>query len=35
VRNSKKYNESLVKKGEVLLDIDVIDSWHPGIRRDE
>ncbi|HEX2409358.1 MAG TPA: transposase [Nitrososphaeraceae archaeon] len=28
MRNSKKYNESLVKKGEVLLDIDVIDSWH-------
>lgn len=22
-----KYNESLVKRGEVLLDFDVIDNW--------
>jgi hypothetical protein len=26
--NWKKYNESLVKRGEVLLDFDVIDNWH-------
>ena len=25
--NWKKYNESLVKRGEVLLDFDVIDNW--------
>jgi hypothetical protein len=28
VRNWKKYNESLVKRGVVLLDFDVIDNWH-------
>jgi hypothetical protein len=28
VRNWKKYNESLVKRGEILLDFDVIDNWH-------
>jgi IS5 family transposase len=27
VRNWKKYNESLVRRGEVLLDFDVIDKW--------
>ena len=26
--NWKKYNESLVKRGEVLLDFDVIDNWN-------
>ena len=25
--NWNKYNESLVKRGEVLLDFDVIDKW--------
>ena len=25
--NWKKYNESLVKRGEILLDFDVIDKW--------
>jgi hypothetical protein len=27
VRNWKNYNESLIKRGEVLLDFDVIDKW--------
>jgi Transposase DDE domain len=27
VRNWKNYNESLVKRGEILLDFDVIDNW--------
>ena len=27
MRNWKKYNESLVKRGEILLDFDVIDNW--------
>ncbi len=28
MRNWKKYNESLVKRGEVLLDVfDIIDNW--------
>ena len=26
--NWNKYNESLVKRGEILLDFDVIDNWH-------
>jgi len=26
--NWRNYNESLVKRGEVLLDFDVIDNWH-------
>ena len=25
--NLKKYNESLVKRGEILLDFDVIYNW--------
>ncbi len=25
--NWKRYNESLVKRGEILLDFDVIDNW--------
>jgi hypothetical protein len=25
--NWNKYNESLVKRGEILLDFDVIDNW--------
>ncbi|HET7644818.1 MAG TPA: IS5 family transposase [Nitrososphaeraceae archaeon] len=31
--NWNKYNESLVKRGEILLDFDVIDNWH--IELDE
>ena len=31
--NWRNYNESLVKRGEVLLDFDVIDNWH--IELDE
>ncbi|MGI9010537.1 MAG: IS5 family transposase [Nitrososphaeraceae archaeon] len=27
MRNWKRYNESLVRRGEVLLDFDVIDNW--------
>jgi hypothetical protein len=23
----KKYNESLLKRGEILLDFDIIDNW--------
>lgn len=26
--NWHKYNESLVRRGEILLDFDVIDNWH-------
>ena len=26
--NWRNYNKSLVKRGEVLLDFDVIDNWH-------
>ena len=28
MRNWKNYNESLVKRGEILLDFDVIDNWN-------
>jgi hypothetical protein len=31
--NWRNYNESLVKRGDVLLDFDVIDNWH--IELDE
>ena len=31
--NWKKYNESLVKRGEVLLDFDVIDNWHVELEK--
>jgi Transposase DDE domain len=33
VRNWKKYNESLVKRGEILLDFDVIDNWHIELEK--
>jgi Transposase DDE domain len=33
VRNWKKYNEYLVKRGEVLLDFDVIDNWHVELEK--
>jgi hypothetical protein len=29
----KKYNESLVKRGEILLDFDVIDNWHVKLEK--
>ena len=28
VLNWHRYNESLVRRGEILLDFDVIDNWH-------
>ena len=31
--NWKKYNESLVKRGEVLLDFDVIDNWDNELEK--
>jgi transposase len=33
VTNWKKYNESLVKRGEILLDFDVIDNWHVELEK--
>jgi hypothetical protein len=27
------YNESLVRRGEVMLDFDVIDSWNSELKR--
>jgi hypothetical protein len=31
--NWNKYNESLVKRGEVLLDFDVIDNWSVELEK--
>jgi len=31
--NWRNYNESLVKRGEVLLDFDVIDNWDNELAR--
>jgi IS5 family transposase len=31
--NWKKYNESLVKRGEILLDFDVIDNWDSELAK--
>ena len=31
--NWRNYNESLVKRGEVLLDFDVIDNWHVELEK--
>ena len=31
--NWNKYNESLVKRGEVLRDFDVIDNWDNEIEE--
>ncbi len=31
--NWNKYNESLVKRGEVLLDFDVIDNWYSELEK--
>ncbi len=33
MRNWKKFNESLVKRGEVLLDFDVIDNWDNELKK--
>ena len=33
MKNWKKYNESLVKRGEVLLDFDVIDNWDNELKK--
>jgi IS5 family transposase len=33
VRNWKNYNESLVKRGEILLDFDVIDNWESELSK--
>jgi hypothetical protein len=33
VRNWKNYNESLVKRGEILLDFDVIDNWDSELEK--
>ena len=31
--NWRNYNQSLVKRGEVLLDFDVIDNWHVELEK--
>ena len=31
--NWSSYNESLVRRGEVMLDFDVIDSWNSELKR--
>jgi hypothetical protein len=31
--NWNKYNDSLVKRGEVLLDFDVIDNWPTELEK--
>jgi hypothetical protein len=33
VRNWKNYNESLIRRGEILLDFDVIDSWDSELEK--
>jgi hypothetical protein len=32
-RNWKEYNESLVRRGEVLLDFDMLDEWEDELRK--
>jgi hypothetical protein len=32
-RNWKEYNESLVRRGEVLLDFDMLDEWNEELRK--
>ena len=32
-RNWKGYNEALVRRGEILLDMDFIDSWPGELAR--
>ena len=33
MRNWSKYNESLVKRGKILLDFDVIDNWNSELEK--
>jgi IS5 family transposase len=33
VVNWRSYNESLVRRGEVMLDFDVIDGWHDELEK--
>ena len=33
MRNWKRYNESLVKRGKILLGFDVIDNWHIELEK--
>jgi hypothetical protein len=33
MRNGKKYNDYLVKRGEILFDFDVIDNWHVELEK--
>ncbi|MCL4344225.1 MAG: hypothetical protein JRN26_01305 [Nitrososphaerota archaeon] len=32
-RNWAEYNESLVRRGEVLLDFDLLDKWDEEVKR--
>jgi stalled ribosome alternative rescue factor ArfA len=32
-RNWKEYNESLVRRGEILLDFDLLDEWSEDLKR--
>ena len=32
-RNWKEYNESLVRRGEILLDFDLLDEWSAGLKK--
>ena len=31
--NWASYNESLVRRGEAILDVDVVDSWYGELER--
>lgn len=33
MRDWKNYNESLIRRGEILLDFDVIDNWDSELER--
>ena len=33
MRNWKNYNESLVRRGEVLLNFDIIDNWNTELEE--
>ena len=32
-RNWREYNESLVRRGEVLLDFDMLDEWNAELKK--
>ena len=32
-RNWKKYNKSLVRRGEIMLSFDAIDSWSTELKE--